>query len=97
MHQRVGALVAERRRLVAGLAQLPVMQWPSQANFVLFRPEDRKGAEVWRELVDRSVLIRDTSSWPGLGGCLRVTVGTEWENGRFLEALAEVLSESVAP
>jgi histidinol-phosphate aminotransferase len=95
MHERVAFLVSERRRLMSALAKLPVTVWPSQANFILFRPETRKGPEVWRELVDRSVLIRDTSSWPGLGGCLRVTVGTEWENDRFLDALTEVLTESV--
>ena len=66
--------------------------WPSHANFVLFRPERRKGSEVWQGLLDRSVLVRDTSSWPGLAGCLRVTVGTAEENDAFLGALAEVLA-----
>jgi histidinol-phosphate aminotransferase len=36
--------------------------------------------------------VRDTSSWPGLEGCLRTTVGTPDENDRFLSALAEVLA-----
>ena len=66
--------------------------WPSQANFILFRPEHRKGAEVWQGLLDRSVLVRDTSSWPRLADCLRVTVGTPEENDAFLAALAEVLA-----
>ena len=91
MEARVGLLVRERQRLVAGLGQLPVTVWPSQANFVLFRPEGRTGRDVWQGLVDRSVLVRDTSSWPGLDGCLRVTVGTETENDRFLWALRQVL------
>jgi len=38
-----------------------------------------------------SVLVRDTT-WPGLEGCLRTTVGTRDENDRFLSALAEVLA-----
>jgi histidinol-phosphate aminotransferase len=46
---------------------------------------------VWQGLLDRSVLIRDTSSWPGLEGCLRVTVGTPAEDDAFLAALTEVL------
>jgi histidinol-phosphate aminotransferase len=46
---------------------------------------------VWQGLVDRSVLVRNCSSWPRLAGCLRVTVGTPPENDRFLTALAEVL------
>ncbi|HET9691629.1 MAG TPA: histidinol-phosphate transaminase [Acidimicrobiales bacterium] len=92
MEARVGLIVRERERLVAALGRLPVTVWPSQANFVLFRPERRNGRDVWQGLVDRSVLVRDTSSWPGLGGCLRVTVGTPDENGRFLAALGEVLA-----
>ena len=92
MADRVSALVRERQRLLAALRCLPVTTWPSQANFILFRPAHRPGAEVWRGLVQRSVLVRDTSSWPGLGGSLRVTVGTPEENTRFLTALTEVLS-----
>jgi histidinol-phosphate aminotransferase len=46
---------------------------------------------VWAELVEASVLVRDCSSWPGLTGCLRVTVGLPEENDRFLAALTESL------
>ncbi len=92
MEDRVAAVVAERDRLGAALSRLPVQVWPSQANFVLWHPLDRGGQEVWQGLVARSVLVRDTSSWPGLEGCLRTTVGTPDENDRFLSALAEVLA-----
>ena len=92
MEARVASVVAERERLVAGLAALDVDQWPSGANFVLFRPREVDGGEVWKALVERSVLVRNCSSWPGLEGCLRVTVGTPEENDAFLTALAEVLA-----
>ena len=55
---------------------------------------ERKGSEVWQGLVDRSVLVRDTSSWPGLDGCLRVTVGTPEENDRLPRRPGEVLRVS---
>lgn len=48
--------------------------------------------DVWQALLDKSVLVRDCSSWPQLAGCLRVTVGTPDENTRFLQALREVIS-----
>ena len=93
MEERVGLIVRERQKVSAGLGKLPVTVWPSQANFVLFRPEKRKGNEVWHELMERSVLVRDTSSWPGLSGCLRVTIGAPAENDAFLSALEEVLGD----
>ncbi len=92
MNTRVASLVDERERLVATLRTLPVDVWPSGANFVLFRPRDHRGATVWRELVDRSILVRDCSSWPSLDGCLRVTIGTRDEDDRFLDALREILT-----
>ena len=91
MHTRVAALVEERGRLTAALADLPVDVWPSGANFVLFRPRQRSGDQVWKDLVDRSVLVRNCSSWPRLDGCLRVTIGTRAEDDAFLDALREVL------
>ena len=92
MNDRVARLVAERDRLVARLSTLPVEVWPSGANFVLFRPIAVDGASVWQSLVDRSVLVRNCSSWPRLDGCLRVTIGTPAEDDLFLSALEEVLS-----
>jgi histidinol-phosphate aminotransferase len=91
MEQRVGLIVRERQRILGAFGRLPVTAWPSQSNFILFRPERHKGGEVWHALLERGILIRDTSTWPGLAGCLRVTVGTPEENGAFLAALGEVL------
>jgi histidinol-phosphate aminotransferase len=91
MRARVASLVEERGRVAAALAELDVEQWPSGANFILFRPLRRDGVEVWQALVDRSVLVRNCASWPRLDGCLRVTLGTPEENDRFLAALTEIL------
>jgi histidinol-phosphate aminotransferase len=92
MRARVAGIVEERGRLTAALADLPVDFWPSGANFVLFRPRLHEGGQVWKDLVARSVLVRDCSSWPRLEGCLRVTIGTPGEDDAFLGALSEVLS-----
>lgn len=92
MERRVSLLVEERGRVAAALGDLPVESWRSDANFILLRPQRRSGDEVWQELLDRSVLVRNCSSWRGLDGCLRVTIGTPAENDAFLRALAEVLA-----
>ena len=92
MNDRVADLVAERERIAAALDRLPVRQWASGANFILLRPDSGDGEAVWEGLVERSVLVRNCSSWPRLAGCLRVTVGTPAENDAFLSALSEVLT-----
>jgi histidinol-phosphate aminotransferase len=92
MQARVSHIVEERGRVTAALAELAVDVWPSGANFVLFRPRDVGGDEVWKRLVERSVLVRNCASWPRLDGCLRVTIGTADEDDAFLAALREVLA-----
>jgi histidinol-phosphate aminotransferase len=94
MRARVEQIVAERERLVAALRQLEVDVWPSEANFVMFRPRRLPGAAVHAALLERSVLVRDLSAWPGAKGCLRVTIGRPEENDRFLDALASVLARA---
>ena len=104
MNARVATIVEERGRIEATLTELGAEVWPSGANFVLFRPPRAEGSgapvdgqAVWQGLVDRSVLVRNTASWEHLDGCLRVTVGTPAENGRFLVALADILGQPLPP
>jgi histidinol-phosphate aminotransferase len=59
----------------------------SDANFVLFGTFPDSHA-VWRGLLDRGVLIRET----GPDGWLRVSIGTAQEMQSFHAALDEVLN-----
>jgi len=82
-------VASERERVMAVLGAMDgVTVWPSVANFVLFRVPD--AADVFAQLLDRGVLVRDFSTKPRLQGCLRVTIGTTPENDEFLAALADV-------
>ncbi len=83
------AIRAERDRILQALPPMGVEAFPSEANFVLFRPP-RPAGDVWQGLLDRSVLVRDFSAL--VPGCLRVTAGTPQEVDRFLSALEEVLA-----
>ncbi|MFN2543553.1 MAG: histidinol-phosphate transaminase [Actinomycetota bacterium] len=75
----------ERDRLFEALRGMPgVTAYPSEANFVLFRPS-RPLQEVFDGLLERGVLVRDMSA--AVPGCLRVSAGTPEEGDRFLEAL----------
>ena len=91
MDARVEQIVAERERISTALQKLDLDVFPSGANFILFRPRSRPGREVWQELLDRSILVRDCSGWPRLADCLRVTVGTSDENSEFLGAMEEIV------
>ncbi len=84
----VEVLRHERDGLVVWLGGQGHEVAPSDANFVLFgRFADRH--TVWRGLLDRGVLIRET----GPDGWLRVSVGTPAEMGAFRQALTEVMEE----
>ncbi len=88
----ISQLLRQRDMLVHGLSALPeVTVYPSEANFVLFKVA--RASAVWRDLLhEHSILIRDFSRAPGLEDCLRVSVGTEAEVIRFLEAMDEIMS-----
>ncbi len=94
MEARVHLLIEERERLFTALLETDGVEvFPSGANFLLFRCAGR-GHAVWQGLVDRGILVRDFSSWPGVEDCLRVTIGTAEENDRFRSSLHAVLRES---
>jgi histidinol-phosphate aminotransferase len=86
----VEAIRAERDRLLAGLRDVPgVEAFASDANFVLFKPP-RPAEVVWKDLLDRGVLVRDMTAV--VPGALRVSAGTTAEVDAFFEALREVLT-----
>lgn len=75
-------------QLVAGLKRLGLEYIPSHGNFVTFRAGD--GAGVNQKLLQQGVIVRPIGGY-GLPEWLRVTIGTEPENARFLEALEAAL------
>jgi histidinol-phosphate aminotransferase len=89
---QIQELLRQRDVIEHGLGQIPdVKVYRSEANFVLFRVE--RAAAIWRDLLHSySILVRDLSRVPGLEDCLRVSVGSEAENRRFLEAVAELMA-----
>src|SRR4051794_22944101 len=89
--KRVERNLAERITLEDGLRALGIAPAESQANFVWFDlPEEVLEGDVMRGLSERGVLVRAGGAL-GREGALRVTVGTQAENERFLEALAALL------
>ena len=76
---------AERARLLAALSRHPTWRpYPSAANFILVRTPDAKAA--YDALLAKGILVRRQDHYPGLEGCIRVTVGTREENDLLLAA-----------
>jgi histidinol-phosphate aminotransferase len=85
--RRVARLLAARAQLARRLAALPCTHsvLPGDGNFLTLRFTD--ATRVLRALAGAGVLVRDVGSQPGLGGCLRISVGSARENATVLAAL----------
>ncbi len=93
--QQAALIKDQRKDLVSQLRAIDGVQvFESQANFVLIRTEaDAKVA--FGKIKEQGVLVKCLSGGhPLLNNCLRVTVSTEYENGRFISALKNSLSAS---
>ncbi len=76
------------KQIVAGLDSLGLKHLPSHANFVTFHVADAAG--VNQKLLQQGVIIRPLAGY-AMHDWLRVTIGTEAENARFLDALKVAL------
>jgi histidinol-phosphate aminotransferase len=70
--------------LTEGFRRLGLSWIPSHGNFVSFKVG--QGAEIFQRLLKHGVIVRPIASY-GMPEYLRVSIGTEAENARFLSAL----------
>jgi len=101
VERRVTQTIAGRLALEEAVRQLGLWVADSDANFIwVHLPEESEGSppesDVVSGLTQRGVLVRSGASL-GRAAALRVTVGTEAENQRFVGALADVLGRLVQP
>ena len=85
----VAQLRTDRDHVAGQLKELGLTVIPSESNFLLFTGFTMSSAQLWQEMLDRGVLIRDV----GLLGYLRVTIGNEAENMKFISTLSACLGE----
>ena len=92
VERRVTATISARLALEEGVRSIGLWVAESDANFIwLALPEDSDEPEVVRGLAERGVIVRAGASL-GRAGRLRVTVGTQAENERFVTALGDATS-----
>ena len=94
----VDYLVASRKVNDAGMAQLESgfrqlgLDWiPSRGNFIAV-DFARNAAPINQALLREGVIIRPVAGY-GMPTFLRVSIGTEQENARFLDVLRQVLAQ----
>ena len=80
------------KRIVEGLAKLGLEHIPSYGNFVSFKIAN--AARVYRRLLELGVIVRPVANY-AMPDYLRVSIGLETENDKFLSALQHVLGEQV--
>ncbi|HZH32227.1 MAG TPA: histidinol-phosphate transaminase [Pyrinomonadaceae bacterium] len=86
----VARIVEGRAHLLAGLREIEgLVPVASEANFMLVRSAF-KPHFIYRQLLERDILIRDVSGYPLLADYFRVSVGTPRENAWLLSALREI-------
>lgn len=81
-------VASERDRMKKAFAALSLKVYGSYANYIFFRGP----ADLPEKLLEKNILIRDCSNYPGLKkGYFRVAVRTAEENDLLLTALQSIL------
>ncbi len=96
LRSRIELTISERERLYVELKAIPgLVPVASRANFMVVRsvigPQ-----QVFDELLNRDILVRDVSSYPMLKDYFRITVGKPEENDEVIKALREIFNSKPA-
>jgi len=78
-------------QITQGLTRLGLEYIPSYGNFVCFKIGN--GMKNYRRLLELGVIVRPVASYD-MPEYLRVSIGLESENEKFLTALEQVLGEA---
>lgn len=73
--------------------QMPIVEkvYPSDANFLLVKIKEAN--RVYQYLLDEGIVVRNRSNVKLCEDCLRITVGTEQENTKLVDALGTYISQ----
>ncbi len=78
-------------QITAGLRTMGLSFIPSFGNFVSFKVAG--AAHIFRRLLELGVIVRPVANY-AMPDFLRVSIGTEQENAKFLSALEQAIGES---
>ncbi len=85
---QVSELINERERVAEEIKKLPVTVkvFPSDANFLLVKVTNAN--LIYNKLINNDIIVRNRTS--AVENCLRITIGTPYENNLLLEALKSI-------
>ena len=85
--KQVQLIRQEREKLRAALLRVPSIRkvYPSRANFLLVQIP--QAASVYKQLLEKGIVVRLRTGIPHAGDCLRITVGTPRENQKLITVL----------
>ena len=78
-------------QIVAGLEKQGLEYIPSYGNFISFKAGD--GMRIYRRLLELGVIVRPVANY-GMPEYLRVSIGTQSDNEKFLAALQQAIKET---
>ncbi|MGR3806293.1 histidinol-phosphate transaminase [Pasteurella testudinis] len=90
MHNRAEEVLQYRTWLINELQPLPIVEqiFSSEANYILVKFQN--GTNVFKTLWDQGIILRDQNKALGLSNCIRITIGSEQENRRVIEAVRAI-------
>ena len=80
-------IIQQKEVLEKALTEISFVKkiYPSDANFILIKVDNAN--ECYNQLVEKGIVIRNRTKDDLCENCLRITVGTELENGKLIETL----------
>lgn len=90
LRKSVALNFAGMKQITEGLAHLKLGYIPSHGNFLSFRIGN--ATDMYRRLLKRGVIVRPVANY-AMPEHLRVSIGLESENAKFLSALADSMKE----
>ncbi len=90
-HQ-IADILKERSVLITELKSINFVSkiYPSDANFILIKVDDAN--KRYNQLISKGIVIRNRTTQYGCDNCLRITVGTAFENKKLITEFRELQS-----
>lgn len=86
---RTGKINRLKDELITNLRSLNIDVIPTSANFILARIPN--AAQIYKQLAEKKIIVRDRSNLPFLKDVLRITPGSRNENKKLIKALKKCI------